>query len=332
MPSPNDCWRVWFQRLIISFACFIPEKKGEGFQKHGDEPQNWKKYQGRKNSAIPLSSNPTYLALSQNWTPVSRFSEQKMLFPTSFRVSRDERSTSPMRVPRTIGKNGRSSAGSLCSDITLDDALFSTVGSVHHSPKSTSASTTESQRKGQQRNHQKYNGSSSAIKGYHQRKKDNARNHRVLSQEEIEHHCTKRMELPSSSNRDFPPKNPKTLQRRCTDPLPMGARKACLQDLGYLERDGRKTALVKRFLQLRSTPPFERAASDESYSSMPLRMPIRKASMEETRMGCSPPSCSQQALPQPRMNKRWWSWYQSRRHHDLTNILLRGPPNPRTER
>jgi len=274
---------------------------------------------------LELSStldNHTFLksALSQNWTPAYRFSEKEMLFPTSFRVSRDENfqmSISPMQVPRTIRRKVHSSAESLCSDITLDDELFSMVGSICHCPKSsnyqesllspqesTAAPASDSQRKGQQRDHRKSSRSSSAIKGYHQRKEDKARNQRVLSQEEIEHRQFGRIELGCSSQRDLPPTNPNILQSRCKEPLPMGARKACLQDLGYLERDGRKTALVKRFLHLRSTPPFERAASDESYSSMPLRMPVRKASMEETRMGCSPPSCSQQALPQPRMNKR----------------------------
>jgi hypothetical protein len=119
---------------------------------------------------LELSStldNHTFLksALSQNWTPAYRFSEKEMLFPTSFRVSRDENfqmSISPMQVPRTIRRKVHSSAESLCSDITLDDELFSMVGSICHCPKSsnyqesllspqesTAAPASDSQRKGQ---------------------------------------------------------------------------------------------------------------------------------------------------------------------------------------
>jgi len=255
--------------------------------------------------------------LSQISTRVSSFTE-KMHLRTSFSRSRDENfqaNMSQRRVPRTIRTVVRccSSAESICSAITLECELFSMLEPmiIHHSPKCTKyqesvllPSDRENISKGQQRNHQKNNGSTSAIKGYHQRKGEKIRNHRRgLCQEEIDHDFTRpfrRMEVGSSSNRDFPPKNPKTLQRRCTDPLPMAARKACLQDLVYLD-DGRKTALVKRFLPFVSDgdfPPFERATSDESYSSMPLRMPVRKASMEEIRLGCSSRSCSQQALHQ----------------------------------
>ena len=191
---------------------------------------------------------------------------------------------------------------------------------IQHSPKPTKyqesvllPSERETVSKGQQGNHRNYDGSSSAIKGYHQSNEDGIHNHRRgLCQEEIEHDFSRpfrRMEVGSSSNRDLPPKNPKILQPRCTDPLPMATRKACLQDLVYLE-DGRKTALVKRFLPLVSDgdfAPFERAASDESCSSMPLRMPVRKASMEEVRLGRSSPCSQQQALQQQPMNKnkRW---------------------------
>ena len=70
----------------------------------------------------------------------------------------------------------------------------------------------------------------------------------------------------------------------------MAAREACLQDLGYSE-DGRKTMLVNRFAPPRTyeeDSSFEstvliplKSSSDESHASMPLKMPIRKASMEE---------------------------------------------------
>ncbi|CAJ1968377.1 unnamed protein product [Cylindrotheca closterium] len=178
------------------------------------------------------------------------------------------------------------------------------------SKEPTSSSTAESQerkeRQPQARNHPKYDG---WCKGHHKSK--NVDKIRILHRGEEIENCTsrpfRRMELGSSSRRDLPPRNPKKilLQRRCTEPLPMAARKACMQDLGYFE-DGRKTVLLKRFLPL-PTPPFDRvaASSDQSCSSMPLRMPVRKASMEEVRLGCSS-RCSQ--APQKPMNTTTTRW------------------------
>ncbi|CAJ1968379.1 unnamed protein product [Cylindrotheca closterium] len=236
-----------------------------------------------------------------------------MPLPTSSR-SRDgifPTTISPMRVPRFI--RAVSSGASLLSSITLDDDLLSS-GAINHarfqssettkhsrslspvsSPQSSSHKTTTqggSQRQKSQRARQWSDEASTLKINDHTRKG-------CLSQSD---HCARpfqRMEPDKSPNRDLPPM---ILQRRCTEPLSMAARKACMQDLGYFE-SGRKAVLVKRFsLPVEEDscasipPPFERAASDESYSFMPLKMPVRKASVEEIRMGCHP--CSN-ALKQP---------------------------------
>lgn len=244
--------------------------------------------------------------------------------PTTMHLRKLSRSgdglLSPTRVPGTIRTVAL--ATSLCSNITLDDIIFASVP-IHRGPETTfysrslspissppstlrKVATEEHWRKAERKSRMS-GGSSSAVKRYHRIEKEDIRSSRGLSQSE---HGSKaafrRMELGGSPYRDLPPKR-NNLQRRGTEPLPMAVRKACLQDLGFLE-DVPRIALgaVKRFSSScqeecdnvpPSMPAFERGASDGTCSSsMPLKMPVRKASMDELRLKCCP--CSQ-ALQQP---------------------------------
>lgn len=185
-----------------------------------------------------------------------------------------------MGVPQTI--RTVSSGASLCSTITLESDDFSIDG--HHPPVQCSPDPNHETRI--------LSPISTTSRELRKRVHPSCQDSEVSSQSE---HCQPFCQMKMGRSTSIHRHSPLKIQWPCNmKPLSPTARKLCLQDLGYLQ-DGGKRMLVNRFS---ASPPrdyvfppplprYERAGSDEmSYASMPLRMPIRKASIEGVELGC----------------------------------------------